>query len=77
MSQKQSSPMPIADGQELIEKMNQLIGLISLPEQEETDSANQIIHLLTEIVRGQQAQQEWIESISEKLDLLIENSGGS
>ena len=77
MSQKQNSPMTVADSHELIEKMRELIGLVSLPEHEETDSADQIVGLLTEIVRAQQVQQEWIELISEKLDLLIENSGGS
>jgi hypothetical protein len=63
--------MTEADSHELIEKMKELIALVSLPEYEETDSADPIIQLLTEIVRGQKVQQEWIESLSEKLDVLI------
>jgi hypothetical protein len=86
MNQKKSSPMTLADGLELIEKgrllidkMSQLIDSVSLPESETdpvNDPSDQIVRLLTEIVRGQQSQQEWIEGISEKLDALIEDFAG-
>jgi len=77
MTQKQSSPLTVADTRELITKMNELIEAISSPEQDEVDSANQIVGLLTEIVQVQQAQQNWLEAISEKIDLLIESADGA
>jgi hypothetical protein len=67
----------IEQGNLIVEKMDELLNLVSLPEQEEQrqadDPVNLVIGLLTEIVRGQQSQRQWIEAISEKLDSMIEN----
>lgn len=75
-----------AEGRKLIEQGNLIaekmeLNLVSLPEQEEQrqtdDPVNLIIGLLTEIVRGQQTQQQWIEVINEKLDSIIETPADS
>lgn len=69
----------IAPGNLVAEEME--LNLVSLPEQEEQrqtdDPVNLIIGLLTEIVRGQQTHQQWIEVINEKLDSIIENPADS